>query len=724
MIFSRASEVINRSFKEGPKSITGISTPSDFLPPFNDYFTEEMDNHLIILPDEPSCQTFSKALERPHHLLLDPSPQPYSDLLFSNNVMLERLKCFHLALNKTGQIFISHPAALALLTINPSEFKSSTVKFEYADSFFEKPTEQLMSMGYLPTPFVEKPGQFSEKGGIIDVFSPSEKHPVRISLFGDEIESIHHYSVKNQRNISELDSFMLSPASEFFYSNDSSQKDLLGAIHQATISDHEWKTKSLEAIRNKKPFDKMHLFSHLLWKDHKPTWSFFDPNKTKVICFDYKECEKIYAQYQKDCLTDFESLEENSFKNLCPPNLLSKNDFDFSNYSFLIDVIPVLIEDISLNNSTGFIKNSEEYPVHSLSNTLKYNKSKSSKWEDYAKETKKLISQLSSDYNIIISSSGSSSLKKCESFLNEYDIKFTSLESLDKALFDDEVNVYTVLDKNKISAKYDSDKIVLINNDELFGSPKSRQSKSASSTQFFDSLDLLQMSDLSIDDLVVHRNHGVGSYKGLKILTLNGVESECLEIEYSNKDKLFLPVYSINHIKKYGDSKSSRSLDKLGGIAWQKLKSKAQKKLNDIAQDLVALYAKRKSLLRKPIPSDTSEYSLFESQFPFQETEDQLKAIEDIQEDLGKDHVMDRLICGDVGFGKTEVAMRAAFHYLLEGKQVAVMAPTTVLSMQHYQSFKNRFKSWPFQIDVLNRFVSKNKISETTEKLKIGRAHV
>ena len=233
-------------------------------------------------------------------------------------------------------------------------------------------------------------------------------------------------------------------------------------------------------------------------------------------------------------------------------------------------------------------------------------------------------------------------------------------------------------------------------------------------------MDLLQVSDLNIGDLVVHRNHGVGSYKGLKTLNLNNVTSECLEIEYANKDKLFLPVYSINHIRKYGNAKSSRSLDKLGGVGWQKLKSKVQKKLKDIAQDLVELYAKRKSIKRNPLSPHTPEYSLFESQFPYQETEDQIKTIEDIENDLKQDHIMDRLICGDVGFGKTEVAMRAAFHYMQAGKQVAIMTPTTVLSMQHLHSFESRFKTWPFKIGILNRFMSKSDINSTLENLKKG----
>ena len=722
MIFTKANEIISNAFEHGPKSITGVSKPSDFIPLLSDYLDqnkEDLTNHLIILPDEEACQSFSKHLDKDHILLLSPT-QAYSDLTFSTNTMLNRIKCFYKAQKANRYTFISHPKALFLYTLNPDDFNRATRKFEYADSFFENPAEELMRLGYKPSPFVESPGQFSEKGGIIDLFSPGEEHPVRLCLFGHEIESIHHYSAKNQRNISEIDSFILTPASECFYTEEG-QKNLLQRLHQSTIMEHEWKTKALGAVRNKKSFDKMHLFMHSFWTNMKPGVSFFNNKKTKVICFDYKECEKTYNHYKQEVQNEYDYLEKDTYKKLCPPNSIFQEFFSLTDYSLFIDVSPVFIEDISFNKSSSFIKSNVEYPIYSLSPSLKTNKSKSIKWDDYALQTQKLLLQLSSENTLIITCGGSSSLKRCKSFLNDFNISFSSNNSFSEVNFKSDVKVHLVLDKsNKTSAKYNLDHIVLINNEELFGGTKNKQSKKTASYQFFESLDLLQISDLNIGDLIVHRNHGVGSYKGLKILNLNNVAAECLEIEYSDKDKLFLPVYSINHVKKYGNSKSSRSLDKLGGTGWQKLKSKAQNKLKDIAQDLVELYAKRKSIKRKPLSPNTPEYTLFEGQFPYQETDDQIKALEDIENDLKQDYIMDRLICGDVGFGKTEVAMRAAFHYIQTGKQVAVMTPTTVLSMQHYQSFKNRFKNWPFKISVLNRFISKVEISETLDDLKRG----
>ena len=370
MIFPNAYNIISTAFKQDPQSITknltnitGISNPSEFIPLLDEYLDQmnkNLTNHLIILPNEEACQSFSKhlnRLNRQHFLFLNPSPQPYSDLVFSTKTMLHRIKCFYLAQKSNNHIFISHPAALSLFTLSPEDFKKATVPFEYAESFFENPTERLSQLGYQPTPFVEQPGQFSEKGGIIDLFSPAEEHPVRLSLFGHEIESIHHYSVETQRNLIERDSFTLVPASECFYT-DEGQKKLLHQLHSSNILEHQWKIKALDSVRNKKPFDKMNLFMNFFWSNAKTGLSYFKNKNTRVICFDYRECEKVYTHYKKETHNDFEFLEANTYKKICTPNTILKDSFSLKDYSSIIDLSPVSIEDISLNKDSNFISDS------------------------------------------------------------------------------------------------------------------------------------------------------------------------------------------------------------------------------------------------------------------------------------------------------------------------------------------------------------------------------
>ncbi len=744
MIFPKAFEKILESFTHSPSSLAGVSSVNEFIPILREYYDQQLSNsnpaptqrptqktnHLIILSNEEACHNFAKRFSRPINLILNPSPQPYSDIDYSRKTMSKRMISLYRALETTiksnlnqtnkNQIFISHPTALSLLTLNPQVLLKQNIKFEYADTFYTDPVQSLIQLGYSPVTFVEEVGQFSIKGGIVDVFSPAEEMPIRISLFGDEIESLHKFSALNQRNISEAESLNIIPAQELFY-NDDNQKRLLSSIHNFKSKDQEWKTKTIDCIRGRKAFDKMNLFSSSFCEGKFTALDYFEPQSTNVICFDYRSSESYYSQYQQELDNDFKMLNKTDIKSQIDPSKLFKKDFDLRAYKKFIDISSVLIEDLSVQKKLIPETKNINYSIHSLSPSLKFNKSKSVNWQTYAKDIVDLIKNLLNQNDIVIFSKGSTSLKRCESFLTEYGIEFTKQESLTDLNKENSFDVYLIPGEVKVSAKYDLDKIVILNSDELFGNTKEKTSKTTDASQFFDTLDLLQISELNLNDLVVHRNHGVGSYKGLKLLNLNNVESECLEIEYSNKDKLFLPVYSIHHIRKYSDSKSTRSLDKLGGTSWQKLTSKAQKKLKDIAQDLVALYAKRKATKRVAISTKSSEYKLFEGQFPYQETDDQLRAIQDIEDDLKKDYVMDRLVCGDVGFGKTEVAMRAAFHYIQSGKQVALMAPTTVLSMQHYQSFSKRFKNWPFTTKALNRFVSKSDTTEALKDLKAGK---
>jgi|GEM_PF-6734912 len=743
MIFPKAFEKILESFTKTPSSLAGVSSVNEFIPILKEYYDHEAStpssqvkrrdtqktNHLIILSNEEACHNFAKKFNRPIHLILNPSPQPYSDIDYSRKTMSKRMISLYKALNIADttdsmstshhQLFVSHPTALSLLTLDPQVLLKQIIKFEYADTFYTDPVVSLTQLGYSPVTFVEDVGQFSIKGGIVDIFSPAEDMPVRVSLFGDEIESLHYFSTSNQRNISEAQSLNLTPAQELFY-NDDNQKRLLNSIHNFKSKDQEWKTKTIDSIRSRKAFDKMNLFSSSFWEEECTALDYFKPSNTNVICFDYRSSESYYSQYQQELDNDFKMLDTTDIKSQIEPSKLFKKEFDLRAYKKFIDISSVLIEDLSVQKKLIPETKNINYPIHSLSPSLKFNKSKSVNWQTYAKDIVDLITTLLKQNDIVIFSKGSTSLKRCESFLSEYGIEFNKQDTFTDLKKENSFDVYLIPGEVKVSAKYELDKIVILNSDELFGNTKEKRTKTTDASQFFDTLDLLQISELNLNDLVVHRNHGVGSYKGLKLLNLNNVESECLEIEYSNKDKLFLPVYSIHHIRKYSDSKSTRSLDKLGGTSWQKLTSKAQKKLKDIAQDLVALYAKRKSTKRETINTQSSEYKLFEGQFPYQETDDQLRAIQDIEEDLKKDYVMDRLVCGDVGFGKTEVAMRAAFHYIQSGKQVALMAPTTVLSMQHYQSFSNRFKNWPFTTKALNRFVSKADTTEALKDLKNG----
>ncbi|NJL23835.1 MAG: transcription-repair coupling factor [Calothrix sp. SM1_5_4] len=230
--------------------------------------------------------------------------------------------------------------------------------------------------------------------------------------------------------------------------------------------------------------------------------------------------------------------------------------------------------------------------------------------------------------------------------------------------------------------------------------------------------------DLKTGDLIVHKMHGIGVFEGLKVMPIQGIAAEFIQIKYKDNDRLYLPVYRVHQIQKYSGPASAAMVDKLGGPGWEKTKSKVRSHLRDVAAELLEIYAKRAVSERPPFSPPDADFASFEATFPYSETDDQLRAISDVLRDMQKPHPMDRLICGDVGFGKTEVAMRAAFHAVQNGRQVAIIAPTTVLTFQHLENFKKRFAKWGVDIRGLNRFIPKREITATLKDLRDGKVDV
>ncbi|MBC7370262.1 MAG: transcription-repair coupling factor, partial [Bdellovibrionaceae bacterium] len=273
------------------------------------------------------------------------------------------------------------------------------------------------------------------------------------------------------------------------------------------------------------------------------------------------------------------------------------------------------------------------------------------------------------------------------------------------------------------SLRLEEEHIIFLREVDFFGK-KQRAAETSGAEDFQKKAKRLSFGDLKPGDLVVHVKHGVGQYEGLKLMPIGGIDSEFIQVGYKDKDKLYLPVYRVGQLQKYSGASQTTVLDKLGGVGWEKTKSKVKHQLRDIAHDLLALYAKRLELYRPPFVFNDGEYAQFESGFPYEETNDQLRAIRDITKDLTGDKPMDRLICGDVGFGKTEVAMRAAFFAIQNQKQVVVLAPTTVLTFQHLETFKKRFEGWPVTVRALNRFVSASDAKKTLKECAEGKVDI
>ncbi|MCB0369657.1 MAG: transcription-repair coupling factor, partial [Bdellovibrionales bacterium] len=342
----------------------------------------------------------------------------------------------------------------------------------------------------------------------------------------------------------------------------------------------------------------------------------------------------------------------------------------------------------------------------------------------------KLKQWKSDHYRIFISIRNAAQAERLKHFLDQIHFQFGKINTADYSwqtwAQEQEYNehlIHFIPRYLSESLRLDEEKIIFLREEDFFGK-KERLRSTAGSEDFQKQAKRLNFGDLKPGDLVVHVKHGIGQYEGLKVMNINGIENEFIQLSYKEKDKLYLPVYRVGQLQKYSGGSSSSTLDKLGGSSWEKTKIKVKSHLKDIASELLALYAKRAELHRPPFRLSEDEVLQFEKGFPFEETDDQLRAINDIIKDMSSDKPMDRLICGDVGFGKTEVAMRAAFFAVASKKQVAILAPTTILSFQHFENFKKRFSGWPIEIRELNRFVSNVDAKKTLKDLKEGRVDI
>lgn len=718
-MFLKGSQVLKEALSNEYSILSGIFNPSALHE-----ILYHMINHkeiegkcLLLFKDEDEMDIFLQHFELPYLELRHFSNDPYSGLEPSPYISAERMRFLYHAqwVDSPFKIFLSYSEAFFIKSLSASSLQKISSTFEFADNFFEDPHKSLNEIGYILSHFVEKPGQYSIKGGIVDIFSPAHKNPIRIELFGNDIESLRFFNPKTQRNLQETETFTLIPASETLLS-DTAKSSLIS--HISSLSEESsWKRESLHKIRNGQAFSEQEFFIPLFWEEQSSPLDYFNPQKDHIFYFDESDIKNTWENKVQTFEDEYSNLKN---KKYLPLKYLYEQNINFQKH-FLsqVNICSVLVSDLE-----DFTQEKERKELHySTSNiqaTLSSLKKKSAHWSDFNNEVKSLIQNwLTTKNTIVICCKSDNAILRAQSLLKGLNFSFQKIASIEKAK-----NENISLCKKDIlqSIKFNEEQVILLKYEELFGKeqPTSKSTK-AKKDDYFEKLEALKIGDLEIDDLVVHIQHGVGRYKGLITLELQGFPEECIEIHYEGKDKLFLPVHKIGQIRKYSSGQSSRSLDKLGGSYWQRTKVKVKARLKDIANDLIELYAKRKIMERPPLETSHDDFKLFQSQFPYQETADQITAVENLVEDFEKSYPMDRLICGDVGFGKTEVAMRAAFLAMNEGKQVAVLAPTTVLALQHLQSFKKRFKPWPFEIRGLNRFISRAESKATVEELKKGK---
>ena len=552
---------------------------------------------------------------------------------------------------------------------------------------------RLVDNGYLYVEKVMNPGEFAMRGGIIDIFPMGSIVPYRIDFFDNEIESIRTFDVDTQRSLYPTNKIKLLPARECPLDDEG-----VGTFRNNYREKFEGdlsKSKIYKSITKSTPFAGMEWYLPLFFKQTNSIFDYIEPKDIVLLLGDtakaasdyWSETTSRYRLYAYD--TERPILEPNEF--LISPDQFFKKVKDYPQIKKHKDRIKS-IKDIAIDRD-------ESPPLHKLS---------------------KLISK--SAQRILLCAEGLGRRESLADLLKQSDIQFKLVEDWNTFITSHEK---VCLIAGPLHDGFSYSNYLIITENEIFPNFVRQTKKSKRNKSFSSDGIVKDLTELSIGDPIVHEQHGVGRYKGLVDLDYGEGINEFLELHYEREDKLYVPVSQLYLISRYsGGPIESAPIHKLGSGSWEKAKKKALTQIHDTAAELLDLYAKRS--LQKGVSSkiNLNDYDAFVDGFPFEETSDQKDAIERVVEDMESSRPMDRLVCGDVGFGKTEVALRAAFISVLNGKQAIVLVPTTLLAEQHFDNFCDRFARWPIKIDEISRFKSKKQQYESLQRLHEGKIDI
>jgi transcription-repair coupling factor (superfamily II helicase) len=591
-------------------------------------------------------------------------------------------------------------------------------------------SSSLMKIGYLPAELVEQPLQYAMRGSIVDFFSPLEEHPVRLELFEDQIQSISTFHPDSQRRIRELHHIWVPPAREFLLSESDVAFQKIKASLRTILDDSDWIKSDRDAF-----LSRLEQKSYFMTIDY---WSaILDPEAFQLleqaippssfVVVEALQCEMNQRTHHLKIEKDFISARIEG--EWVPPSkfylnsteevtLYLRNVISTSHWFQIKDTIPSSVE-------PSFKKNGNFSTHELLSHRLHSDRLTDVELpiQSLASELKKWVTD---QYKVIVCSDSPAQLERLNFVLAQYHLKFIVHPNWEQGFQEEHPLIACV--GLLMDGFIDHDqKVVILLDEQIFGTKKKRsvRSQHPSSKGLDDAFSTdFALFDLKPNDLVVSKEHGIGKFLGLKTMNFSGIPSELLELEYRDGVKLFLPVTRLSLLSKHSVGGNSIPLDRLGGSTWESKKSKVRRQLISLAGDLLHLYSLREMAVGPQIIPNERLVQEFAAEFPFNETRDQTKAILETVRDLKGPKPMDRLVCGDVGYGKTEVAIRAAHAAVTAGFQVALLCPTTILAAQHETTFKKRFLGFDIQIGGASRFKSSKEMKNLVAKAKDGSCQI
>ena len=568
----------------------------------------------------------------------------------------------------------------------------NVIDFEVGKTYLlDEIKEKLVGLGYERSELIESKGQFSIRGGIVDV-GLSEKIGVRIEFWGDEVDSIRFFQISSQRSTEMLKEITIFPAHELIVQDLSEAVKNIQKKYPEAIED-------IELIKNGDYISKINKYFNEFYENQA---SFLDYMSDEYLLL-LDENSKI-NQRKTNIIEDNNKLiasliEKEKF---VPEAIQNISKFE---YNFEEKQIIYLEQNDSIKNIQKYYFETREINFYNLQLDLLF-----ADIVTYQKNKKKVV---------LLAGNEISAKKLCD-ILKENQINY-KYEQEAENVKPGEI-IVTIGGFSSGFENYDLN-LIVISLQNNFEEPVKRKKKLSST---FKDSEKIVFADLKPGNIVVHQTHGIGQFVGVNTITADGVTKDYIKIKYRNDDILYVPTNSLDSVRKYigGGDNSSPRLNKLGGKEWSATTNKVKKNLEAIAKDLIELYAKRQKIKGFSFSPDTPWQKQFEDSFPYTETDDQLRCIQDVKKDMEKQQPMDRLLCGDVGYGKTEVAIRAAFKAVMDQKQVAYLVPTTILANQQYEEFKTRMQEFAINVELLNRFKTKKEQDEIIKKLKLGEVDV
>jgi transcription-repair coupling factor (superfamily II helicase) len=584
-----------------------------------------------------------------------------------------------------------------------------------------KLVEELIHLGYERLGQVEGPGEFAVRGGILDVFPPTFECPYRIELWGDEVDSIRSFDVESQRSIERVQNIGIYPAAEIILSKDrmamglkkieDEKKEYVAKLKESRKTEEAFRIKTI--IEEFK--DNLESFQGSVGLDSYIKY-FFD---NTVSFFDYftRDNSIIFIDEPLRIAEKGEAVEqefrEGMIGRIEKGYILPGQSDAIYGYKELLGL---------LNQKNVLLLSTMDYKIQHFNVKRKWDitvRSVNPYNNNFDILVQDLLKWKKSGYRVLLLSGSKTRAKRLSEDLREHELNAFYSEDMDRIVQKGEIMIiYGNLHRG---FEYPLINLVIISESDIFGVEKKKRKK----IKEYDGKKIQNFTDLNVGDYVVHENHGLGIYRGIEKIEVDKVTKDYIKIEYGGGGVLYILATGLDVIQKYAGADAKKpKLNKLNSPEWKNTKTKVKGAVKEIAKELVELYASRQRIQGYQFGSDTVWQNEFEEMFPYEETDDQLRAISETKRDMESSKIMDRLVCGDVGYGKTEIAIRAAFKAVSDGKQVVILVPTTILAQQHYNTFVQRMMDFPISIDMLSRFKTPAQQKAVIERVKTGKLDI